>query len=42
MTEDEKEKTFELARLIGRDKKLNRLLSPQEEESVEDIKEEPI
>lgn len=42
MTDDEKEKTFELAKLIGRDKKLNRLLSPFEEESIEDIKEEPI
>jgi len=42
MVKDEKEKTFELARLIGRDKKLNRLLSPPKEELGESIKEEPI
>lgn len=42
MTEDEKQKTFELAKLIGRDKKLDKLLSPPDEESVEGIKEEPI
>jgi hypothetical protein len=31
MTEEERQKTFELARLTGRDKKLKRLLSPPEE-----------
>ena len=33
MLGDEKEKTFELAKLIGRDKKLSKLLSPPEERS---------
>jgi hypothetical protein len=42
MTKEEKEKTFELARQIGRDKKLNRLLCPPEEETTEGVKEEPI
>lgn len=42
MTENEKEKTFELAKLIGRDKKLDRLLSPPDEEYAEGVKEEPI
>lgn len=40
MTEDEKAKTFELAKRIGRDKKLENLLSPPEEERHEDIREE--
>ncbi|MBM4135261.1 MAG: hypothetical protein FJ241_00315 [Nitrospira sp.] len=40
MTEDEKAKTFELAKRIGRDKKLENLLSPLEEERHEDIREE--
>ena len=42
MTGDEKEKTFELAKLIGRDKKLSKLLSPPEEDPTGDIKEELI
>jgi len=42
MNEDEKEKTIELAKLIGRDKKLNRILSPPEEEPFENIEEELI
>ncbi len=40
MTEEERQKTFELAKLIGRDRKLKRLLSPPEEpieESSEEI-----
>lgn len=40
MTEDEKQKTIELAKQTGRDKKLNRILSFSAEEPIEDIKEE--
>lgn len=41
MTEEEKEKTIELAKRIGREKKLNRLFSPPEE-PIEDTPEEII
>jgi hypothetical protein len=40
MTEEEKAKTRELAKRIGRDKKLERLLSPPPEEEVRDMPEE--
>jgi hypothetical protein len=40
MTEDEKNKTRELAARIGRDKKLSRLLSPPPEDEVREIPEE--
>lgn len=42
MNEDEKEKTIELAKRIGRDKKLNMILFPPEEGPIEDVKEELI
>jgi hypothetical protein len=42
MNEDEKEKTIELAKQIGRDKKLNRILFPPEEGPIENAKEELI
>lgn len=42
MNEDEKEKTIELAKRIGRDKKLNRILYPPEEGPFENIEEELI
>ena len=42
MTEDEKEKTIELAKRMGRDKKLDRILLPLDEEPIEDITEEII
>jgi hypothetical protein len=40
MTEEEKTKTFELAKRIGRDKKLARLLSPPPEDEVREMPEE--
>lgn len=40
MTEDEKKKTYELAKRTGRDKKLDRLLSPPTEDDVEEIQAE--
>lgn len=42
MTEAEREKTFELAKLIGRDKKLAMLLSPPEEGYADESAEELI
>jgi len=39
MTEEERQKTFELARLTGRDKKLKKLLSPPEEPLEESSEE---
>jgi hypothetical protein len=42
MTEEEKIKARELARRIGRDKKLERLLSPPPEEEVREMPEEYI
>ena len=40
MTEDEKAKTFELARRTGRDKKLARILSPPPEDELREMPEE--
>jgi hypothetical protein len=40
MTEEEKAKTRELAKRIGREKKLDRLLSPPPEEEVREMPEE--
>lgn len=40
MTEEEKAKTFELAKRTGRDKKLARLLAPPPEEEVREMPEE--
>ena len=40
MTDEEKEKTRELAKRIGRNKKLERLLNPPPEEEVRDLPEE--
>ncbi len=40
MTEDEKAKTFELARRTGRDKKLTRLLSPPPADELREMPEE--
>ena len=40
MTEEEKAKTRQLARRIGREKKLKRLLSPPPEEEVREVAEE--
>ena len=40
MTEEEKAKTRQLARRIGREKKLERLLSPPPEEEVREVPEE--
>ena len=42
MTEEEKAKARELARRIGREKKLERLLSPSPEEEVREMPEEYI
>jgi hypothetical protein len=40
MNEEEKVRTHELAKRIGREKKLERLLSPQPEEEVREMPEE--
>lgn len=40
MTEDEKIKTFDLAKRTGRDRKLSRLLSPPLEDELRDMQEE--
>jgi hypothetical protein len=42
MSDEEKDKTRELAKRIGRDKKLERLLSPPPEEDVRESPEEYI
>ena len=42
MSKDEKEKTLELAKRIGRDKKLQELLYQSREEPDEDLPEELI
>ena len=42
MSKDEKEKTFELARRIGRDKKLQEFLSQSREEPGEELPEDLI